>query len=311
MERPKDGSNSEEPNEQGAPSSSRDAQPWWMGLGFGSMPPAVLPQSASQNSSGDTIGAQSQSSDSANGMVVSGKVQNTIPRDENHREENQLLPAAMPPMIPEQSPHTLEPGQTTYATYPYSDPYFAGIMTPYGTHALVHHQLLGIPQNRMPLPLEVTEEPVFVNARQYKGILKRRQSRAKAELENKNIKKRKPYLHESRHQHAMRRERGCGGRFLNTKNNDGNAANTHPEKVNSGESAPNSSSTAFEFRLPGTQGMCAPQNCSNSNDSYQQQSGYELSSHSTYSGTVEEGQQSGTLENQAQDAGQHPGETGP
>nr|APR64131.1 hypothetical protein [Populus tomentosa] len=85
----------------------------------------------------------------------------------------------------------------------------------YGVFSTFGHQISG----RIMLPMSMTADdgPIYVNAKQYHGIMRRRKSRAKAVLENKSTNSRKPYMHYSRHLHAMRRPRGCGGRFLNTK----------------------------------------------------------------------------------------------
>lgn len=67
--------------------------------------------------------------------------------------------------------------------------------------------------NKLQLPpSSPTEHPVYVNARQYHRILKRRMARGS--VPPRLREHRRSYRHESRHQHACRRPRGPKGMFL-------------------------------------------------------------------------------------------------
>ncbi|GFO36888.1 nuclear transcription factor y subunit alpha [Plakobranchus ocellatus] len=74
-------------------------------------------------------------------------------------------------------------------------------------------QLSGQPIQMQPSS-DTGDEPLYVNAKQYHRILKRREARAKLESQGKLPKERQKYMYESRHKHALNRARGSGGVFV-------------------------------------------------------------------------------------------------
>ncbi|XP_064959628.1 nuclear transcription factor Y subunit A-4-like isoform X3 [Musa acuminata AAA Group] len=283
MESRPGGTNILDPSVQTAIPATISAQPWWCGPVF----------AAVNTSKSPAVGTEAGQLRLSHGLDDTGDVNKeadsmgTKPDGGLGEKNKSLQPTsnAITSMMPEiLSPHTqLELGQS-----------------------IVHPQIIGMPHPRMPLPLEMTEEPVYVNAKQYHGILRRRQSRAKAELEKKVIKVRKPYLHESRHLHAMRRARGCGGRFLNTKKTDDGAAKTEtheglnpsspplmPLAISSNSLISNCSGNADPSRIM-QEGKLESKVSVGRKDGYQEQSGSQFSQNEDYAGK----QRAGILVNQ-------------
>ncbi|XP_062112389.1 nuclear transcription factor Y subunit A-10-like [Humulus lupulus] len=197
--------------------SSISSVPWWSAFGsqsvFGDSCDQLKPLSMEKPGTGDLLFSTKHAGRGADLGPDKGNItQFTIFPGDGQKSQGTI---SLQSSVPEyHARFELGFGQPMVcAKYPYMDQ-FCGVLS-YG------HQLSG----RIMLPLNLTADdgPIYVNAKQYHGIIRRRQSRAKAAvLENKLPKARKPYMHESRHLHALRRPRGCGGRFLNTKfqNND-------------------------------------------------------------------------------------------
>ncbi|KAK4281738.1 hypothetical protein QN277_013196 [Acacia crassicarpa] len=191
---------------------------WWSTLGsqttFGDSCGQMKPFSLEIPNYGDQLSANKQAGRGGEQVFDKGHTtQFAIFSDDFKMSGDQKSQTGISLQSSIPDPHTrLELGinqPVMCAKYPYMDQFY-GLFSAYGP------QIPG----RMMLPLNMASDsgPIYVNAKQYHGIIRRRQSRAKAVVENKLIARRKPYMHESRHLHAMRRPRGCGGRFLNMKN---------------------------------------------------------------------------------------------
>jgi nuclear transcription factor Y alpha len=150
-----------------------------------------------------------QTSPRMGGVPVKKERQPRSPQQMNHQMGQQLPQVQQPRRMSQQV------GPVQSPAVPNSQPIMnhTGVrpsVPPMPTAPQIHQ-----PQSPELVAGPAEESPLYVNAKQFHRILKRRVARQRLEEALRLTSKgRKPYLHESRHNHAMRRPRGPGGRFL-------------------------------------------------------------------------------------------------
>ncbi|KAL0389325.1 UNVERIFIED_CONTAM: Nuclear transcription factor Y subunit A-1 [Sesamum calycinum] len=274
------------------------SDPWWNNTGYNSFSPAMIRGNASDSSSLEqSVDGQSQSEGGINeeddDTTKKSPSGTPLQPDRSYGREGPNLQQVPPTLHPRNDGNLTHAPQLELVGHsvacgssPY-DQYYGGMMAAYA-QPLVPPHLYDMHHARMPLPLEMAQEPVYVNAKQYHGILRRRQSRAKAELEKKLIKVRKPYLHESRHQHALRRARGTGGRFAKKSVSD-TSKGTDSGSANISQSISSSGSGPF---LSDSSGAKVPdaQNLYNSDiGNFRNQTKLQVQANQRHSGETGEG----------------------